>query len=144
MTFAPKWDISIASSYVIRGIENAFSTFRGSAVITPSTSDQISISRASSAAPNIEAVRSEPPRPIVTVSLSVVEAMNPQAHCSPRCFWKYCLIRCEVRSYLSFPAPNVSSVLISVRLSIYPQGTPEAFSASAIMDVESISPKLIV
>ena len=55
-TFAPKYDISIASSYVICGRTNAEPTRFGSALSTPSTSVQISTTDASSAPPMTVAV----------------------------------------------------------------------------------------
>ena len=55
-TFAPKYDSSIASSYVICGSTNAAGTTRGSALSTPSTSVQISMREAPTAAPIIAAV----------------------------------------------------------------------------------------
>ena len=55
-TFAPKYDSSIASSYVICGRTNADGTTRGSALSTPSTSVQISMTDAPSAAPTIAAL----------------------------------------------------------------------------------------
>src|SRR5262249_8466952 len=55
-TFAPKYDIYIACSYVICGSTNAEETALGSALSTPSTSVQISIAEALIAAPMIAAV----------------------------------------------------------------------------------------
>ena len=55
-TFAPKYESSIASSYVICGSTNADGTIRGSALSTPSTSVQISMSDAPTAAPTIAAL----------------------------------------------------------------------------------------
>ncbi len=55
-TFAPKCDNSMSSSYRRAAIEKAPGTIRGSALITPSTSVQISMAEASRAAPKIAAV----------------------------------------------------------------------------------------
>ena len=55
-TFAPKYDSSMASSYVIRGCTNADGTTRGSALRTPSTSVQISMTDAPTAAPMMAAL----------------------------------------------------------------------------------------
>ena len=55
----------------------AVATRRGSAVITPSTSDQISTRSASSAQPRTAAVRSEPPRPRSVVSPASVAPRKP-------------------------------------------------------------------
>src|SRR5712691_9205902 len=76
-TFAPKHDISIASSYVICDSTNADETALGSALSTPSTSVQISIIDAPSAAPMMAAVQSDPFLPIVVVRPSSVWPMNP-------------------------------------------------------------------
>src|SRR5882672_5558245 len=76
-TFAPKHDISIASPYVICGSTNADGTALGSALNTPSTSVQISIADAPSAAPTIAAVQSDPFLPIVVVRPPSVRPMNP-------------------------------------------------------------------
>ena len=54
-TLAPKYDNSIASSYDSLGRTNAEGTARGSALITPTTSVQISMTSTSSAAPMIAA-----------------------------------------------------------------------------------------
>ena len=50
---------------------------RGSVVIMPSTSVQISIRRASSAAPMMAAEKSDPPRPSVVVTPAAFAAMKP-------------------------------------------------------------------
>jgi hypothetical protein len=55
-TLAPKYESSIASSYVICGRTKADRTTRGSALRTPSTSVQISMADAPIAAPMIEAL----------------------------------------------------------------------------------------
>ena len=55
ITFAPKYESSIASSYVICGSTNADGTTRGSALSTPLTSVQISMTDAPIAAPTIAA-----------------------------------------------------------------------------------------
>ena len=56
ITLAPKYDISAASRYEISDSTFAPFTYRGSAVITPSTSVHIQISSLSSAAPTIDPV----------------------------------------------------------------------------------------
>ncbi len=67
-TLAPKCASSMASSKLSSARQAAVGTTRGSAVKTPSTSVQISSSRASSAAAARAAERSEPPRPSSTGS----------------------------------------------------------------------------
>ena len=62
-TLAPKVASSAASSYVADASVRASGTMRGSAVMSPFTSVQISTRSASSAAPSSDAVKSEPPRP---------------------------------------------------------------------------------
>ncbi len=54
-TFAPKYESSIASSYEMFGTTKAEGTARGSALKTPSTSVQISMTVAPSAEPKIAA-----------------------------------------------------------------------------------------
>ena len=77
MTFAPKYASSIASLYESESITLASGTRRGSALSTPSTSVQITISSASSRSPKIDAEKSLPFRPSVVCSPSAVRAMNP-------------------------------------------------------------------
>jgi len=55
MTFAPKYASSIASLYESVSITCASGTNRGSALKTPSTSVQMTISAASSSEPKIDA-----------------------------------------------------------------------------------------
>ena len=77
ITFAPKYASSIASLYESESMIVASGTRRGSALSTPSTSVQITISAASSKAPKIEAEKSLPSRPSVVCSPSRVRAMKP-------------------------------------------------------------------
>jgi hypothetical protein len=66
-TLAPKKASSAASAKESVGTKRASGTMRGSALITPSTSVQIWISAAPSAAPKIAAEKSLPPRPSVVM-----------------------------------------------------------------------------
>ena len=77
ITLAPKYASSIASLYESASITCASGTSRGSALSTPSTSVQITISPASSSEPKIEAEKSLPLRPSVVCSPCVSVAMNP-------------------------------------------------------------------
>mmetsp|Transcript_17243 Transcript_17243/g.51675 ORF Transcript_17243/g.51675 Transcript_17243/m.51675 type:complete len:203 (+) Transcript_17243:300-908(+) len=74
-TLAPKADSSAASSKVMSLTGFALGTTRGSVVMMPSTSFQIWISEASTAAPMTVAVRSEPSRPSVVMVPSLSWAM---------------------------------------------------------------------
>ena len=77
ITFAPKCASSIASLYESESMIVASGTRRGSALRTPSTSVQITISEASSSAPKIDPEKSLPLRPSVVCSPSRVRAMKP-------------------------------------------------------------------
>mmetsp|Transcript_32427 Transcript_32427/g.103211 ORF Transcript_32427/g.103211 Transcript_32427/m.103211 type:complete len:234 (-) Transcript_32427:714-1415(-) len=77
-TCAPKYDSSVASSYVSSFTTQGFSIRRGSAVSTPSTSFHTCTSERLRAFPMTVALRSEPPRPrVVMALLSTPRARNP-------------------------------------------------------------------
>ena len=77
ITFAPKYASSIASLYESESMTVASGTRRGSALSTPSTSVQITISSASSKSPKIDAEKSLPFLPSVVCRPSAVRAMKP-------------------------------------------------------------------
>ncbi len=84
MTFAPKYASSIASLYDSASMTWASGTSRGSALSTPSTSVQITISPASSSEPKIDAEKSLPLRPSVVCRPWVSVAMKPVTTSVPR------------------------------------------------------------
>src|SRR5215204_3173708 len=108
----------------------------------PSTSVQIWISRASSAAPMIAAEKSEPPRPSVVVTPSLVAPTKPaRTATSPMrstgmTSWT---TASGVRSTGS-AAPNASVVTTTRRESTHRAGTPSAARSAVKMRLESNSP----
>src|SRR5205814_1096390 len=76
-TLAPKYASSAASSKLMALMRRACLQRLGSVVIIPSTSVHISMRSASSPAPTMAAVKSDPPRPMVVVTPSRVDPMKP-------------------------------------------------------------------
>ncbi len=117
---------------------------RGSAVISPFTSVQISTRSASSAAPRSEAVKSEPPRPSVVGKPSAVAPMNPcvtGTRPAPMSGRRHSRARAIMTGVQGIARPNRSSVTMIGRMSTQVASSPAPTSAAATSRLLQSSPR---
>ena len=117
---------------------------RGSVVIMPSTSVQISIREAFSSPPAIAAVKSEPPRPRVVEMPSRVEPIKPPiTGTRPRSSsgFTICSSRALVSSNCGTALPKLASVTMHWRESTWVAQIPRCENAAAAILLETRSPK---